>query len=156
MGGRTVWPDTREALPPSGLYAATLWLLGRHRALAELVDRIPGAVDVGEDDPWLDLDVVARALDEHAAHVRASVEYERTHRAPGEDDAIEAWRAAGPQPTPGAEAVGAMSGSEQVRVRLLATLARDGARVRVADFARLDDDGRELLRDWQTAALMVA
>src|SRR5512147_595982 len=117
----TVWPDTTHAAPPTDSpHRTARWLLGRYPQLAELVDRIPDAVDTDDDGPFLDVDVVADAVRDLDAWQAAMAAYRtRTHE-PDDNAAWYAWRAAGPQPTPGAEALATMSRTERGRVRLLA------------------------------------
>lgn len=154
----TVWQDTTDAPPPAHHpYMTATWLLGRHPVLAELVDRVPGAVVPGEGgEPFLDLDVIAEALDDYERVVSARSAYERQHRAPRDDEAYERWEAAAPQWSAAGVEVAAMSDSDQTRLALLATVAPEGARIRVGDFARLDDEGHELLRDWWSAVVMTS
>jgi hypothetical protein len=154
------WPDTTATLPPRDHpYASAVWLLGRHRQLADLVDRLPGTPGVAvldEDGAWLDLDLLAEALiavDEHAA---AWVAYRARRREPRNEVAWQAWHDAGPaQPdTPAgrvAAAIACMSGTEQVRLRLLACFAPDGARFAVGMLTGFDQAGQHLICDWLEA-----
>ena len=52
---------------------------------------------------------------------------------------------------PQGEAWAGLSGSERVRLRLVAVLADSGAHLAAADLLSLDDDGIALVRDWARA-----
>lgn len=153
----TAWPSAGGALPPVGdLDAAAVWLVARHPSLAALVDRVPGAVVVDEEGPRLWLDVLSDALHEHTRVLLERREYERQHRPPADDDLVEAWRAGFPQFGPRGAAVAQMTASEQLHLRLLASLGDKGTLIRARDFARLDDAGREFLQDWMDAVTPTA
>jgi hypothetical protein len=146
------YPDPSGG-PPQGRphYATALWLLARHPQLAELAMRIPGAIDPDGD---LDLDRLAGAVRELDANILAWGEFRRTHGEPSDhaDEATyEAWRAAGPQRTPGADALADMSDTERARVRFLAFWS--GLRVGLgsADLVGLDAEGQHLVADWCAA-----
>lgn len=148
------WPDTRDVEPPSDhLYRSATWLLGRHPQLAELVERVPGVLDE-EDGLFLDLDALANALVGLDTWHTAWAAYVRAHPAPAEDR-YDAFEEAGPQRTEQTRAVGAMSRTEQTRLRLLATFATGRVPFRASDLQGLDDNGQRLLVDW-CAALVKA
>jgi hypothetical protein len=146
---RVGWPDTSGQEPPCGhCYRAAVWLLGRHEQLADLAARIPGVVSVDDDGPGIDLDALADAVCGYDTHTAACDEYQRRHRPPAGDHAYTRWQAAGPQATVAVHAVAVMSGSEQARLRLLATFAHIRVPLRVADFGSFDAEGSRLLADW--------
>jgi hypothetical protein len=146
---RVVWPATGDAEPPRGhCYGAAVWLLGRHQMLAELAARIPGVITVDDDGPDVDLDALADAVCGYDTHTTACDDYQRRHRPPAGDHAYTRWQAAGPQPTGAVYAVAVMSGSEQARLRLLATFAGVRVPLRAGDFASFDGEGSRLLADW--------
>jgi hypothetical protein len=143
------WPDTRVEPPPvDHFYRSATWLLGRHPQLAHLVDRVPGVVDLEDQEPSVDLDALAEAVAEHDAVDVAWVEYERQHRTPEGDAAYEAWLVAGPVTSPAVAAVGVMSGSERTRLRLLACFAERRVLFKLSDCRSLDAAGQDLLADW--------
>ena len=146
----TTWPDTARDDPPADHpHATALWLLGRHPQLAGLVDRIPGAVETDEAGPFLELHVVADAVRELDAWRDAMAAYRSSTYEPGDNARWYAWSAAGPQMTPGAEALGAMSRTEQGRVRLLAFWAGPpGVLLDSGKFTGFDDAGQRLVADW--------
>jgi hypothetical protein len=151
-GGQTglvVWPATGGAEPPRGhRYGAAVWLLGRHEQLADLAARIPGVITVDDDGPDVDLDALADAVCGYDTHTAACDQYQRRHDPPAGDHAYARWQAAGPQATPAVQAVAAMSGSEQARLRLLATFAAVRVGLQVGDFGSFDGEGSRLLADW--------
>ena len=143
------WPDTTHTDPPTGyLYASACWLLGRHRQLAELAARVPGVVDVDEDGPWLDLDALTQAVNDLDAARAAWRDYADRKPAPRDEDAYQAWEDAGSPTPPAAHAIGVMSRTEQVRLRLLATLGPSGVRFTVDDLWGFDPAGHALIADW--------
>jgi hypothetical protein len=115
--------------PADDPYAAALWLVNRHRQLAELARRIPGVHGRDSQGPWLDLDLLADAIntydddqaDEDTLTGAAACEFSR------------------------------LSGSEQGRLRLLATLGWSSVRFRVGMLSAFDANGQALIGDWYTA-----
>jgi hypothetical protein len=147
--------------PPTGNgLAAVLWLVHHHPTLARLLVRVPTVVgvDPAGREPGecvvVDLDALAVAVADHDAHTVAWTDYATRRPAPRGDDAYALWAMSGPHPTPGADAVGRMSGTERTRLRLLAAFApTTRTRLNAWDLTGLDDDGRALLTDWADALL---
>lgn len=130
---------TETTTAPTDPYGAALWLIERHDALAEIIDRIPGAVDIdagGTFDAELavNLDVIGDAL----------AEIEIARLAQGRS----LWAG---QLSPVAAAVIVMSRSEQVRLRLLAALGMVRVPFRTSELDTLDEGGRRILADWCAA-----
>lgn len=149
------WPDTAQQDPPADhLYLSATWLLGRHPQLARLAERVPGVIDIGEDGAAVDLGVLAEAIAQQGQAHADWLEYRSKHQAPEDDRAYAVWEADGPQTAAGAEAVGRMSGSEQTRLRLLATFAGTRVALNVSDLQSLDAAAHELLADWCRAVLI--
>lgn len=152
--------DTHAANPPADhYYASALWLLGRHPQLVRLVERVPGAVTTDRDGTWLELDVIADALEALDQNRATWHDYAKRHPEPSTDHAWEAWERNGPPHThPAAPSIGVMSRTEVSRLRLLAFFApvEAGAlsrRLTVCDLGGFDDAGRRLLHDWTLAVL---
>jgi hypothetical protein len=138
--------------PKNHLYASATWLLGRHPVLADLAQRIPGAVVGNEDGPYIDLDLLAAAISSVEEDAQAWRAYESSHPAPESDEdpgRYQDWCDAGPQRSRATAAFMVMSPSEQSRLRLLAAF---GGRMRVpfsvGDLYGFDDAGRRLIQDW--------
>jgi hypothetical protein len=144
------WPDTTDQPPPTGEppYRSAPWLLGRHPKLAQLVARVPDMVVVDTDGPWLDVEALATAVDEHDQHAEAWQDYTRRRPARADDAAYDRWVARGPRTTAEATVFGQLSTTEQTRLRLLATFATVPVAIRVGDVARFDAAGQALLADW--------
>lgn len=159
----TSWPDTQGVPPPEGdLYGSALWLLGRHPQIAELVERVPGAVNVDEHGALaLRLEVLVDAL----RVVDLERAWVRTNPSPSNDDGYRAWLKEGPMGEdvdvpPAARAVARLPIGCQVCLALLASFARPGATLRAADFVWVNESGREyareFARDWWVAVGMAA
>jgi hypothetical protein len=144
------WPDTTGQPPPAGEppYRSAPWLLGRHPKLAELVARVPDMVVVDDDGPWLDVEALATAIDEHDQYADAWHDYTLRRPALADDAAHERWVARGPRTTADATAFGQLSSTEQTRLRLLAMFATVPVAIHIGDVARVDQAGRALLADW--------
>ena len=139
----------RPDLPAPGghLFASVCWLVARNPVLHRLACRIPRVVDTDADVlPW----VLADAFAAYDSHWDAWAAYSQRRPAPtgySGDDAVDqarydAWLAAGPQPADEhrgqVEALGVMSRTEVVRLRLVATSRQQPAgRVRRADARRV-------------------
>jgi hypothetical protein len=151
-------PAAAGLLPPSGhLYASAVWLVRRHPRLLELADRAGVVRPPDEDgDVLLDLDELAAALNALDVYFAAWRDYEYRHPAPEADAAFDAWEKRGPEAGhPLVPAIGPMSRTEVVRLRLLAFFSSDRIALRAGDLYGLDDEGQSLLRDW-TAAVLAA
>jgi hypothetical protein len=144
------WADTTGQPPPSGEppYRSAPWLLGRHPRLAELVARVPDMVVVDDDGPWLDVEALATAIDEHDQFTDAWHDYTRRRPALADAAAHDQWVARGPSTTVEATAFGQLSSTEQTRLRLLAMFATVPVAIRIGDVARFDPSGQALLADW--------
>src|SRR3954470_22109102 len=108
-----------ESPPADNNYQAAVWLVGHHRSLARLVNRVRGAVDTDDD---LDVDVLGDALRALDAHRRARAEYRARTWEPTNDAAWDRWAAAGPSaedfgPHGAVAALGVMSRTEVSRLR---------------------------------------
>jgi hypothetical protein len=115
--------------PADNPYAGALWLVSRHPQLAELARRIPGVHGHDSQGPWLDLDLLADAInayddDQPDNHTHAGAALYQFARLPR---------------------------SEQARLRLLATLGWSPVRIRVGMLSAFDDTGQALIDDWFTA-----
>jgi hypothetical protein len=118
-----------DAPPADDSYAAALWLVNRHRQLAELARRIPGVHGRDSQGSWLDLDLLADGINAY------------------DDDRAE-------DDTFASAAVcefSRMSTSEQGRLRLLATLGWSSVRFRVGMLSAFDANAQALIGDWYTA-----
>lgn len=150
------WPDTSMDDPPRGdRYAAAAWLLGRHRHLATVVERVPGVVEVGTDRPDVDLEALADALNGLHADGAAWAAYEGDQPPPSDDRRYDAWLEAGPTSRSTSRAIDRMSRTEVSRLRLLAIFSTQRVPFGHWDTVGLDDDGRQLLTDWCRALLAV-
>ena len=138
----------RAQPPSSNPYVAADWLRRRHPRVAELVARVAGR----DTEDWVD--ELARAIGDCVENNRAWDAYERVHRAPDDNEAWEAWHAAGPENTGRGSAFAVMSSGEQNLVRLVATLARGSS---VGDAQRVpwsvhdisfDQSGAAVVLDW--------
>lgn len=126
------WPDTRNTqCPRDHLYGSARWLLGRHKHLARVLDRVPGGIDE-DGDPDLDLLAAALTARDIAADGRGPVVLTAEMR-----DAV--------------QAIGVMSHSERTRLRILASFSVLRVPVSALDFRGLDDEGWSLFRDWAIA-----
>lgn len=131
-------------------YASAMWLLDRHPQLAELLARVDGAIDVDDDgEPGIALSALAEAVVEYDANRAAWNDYEHRRPAPEDDDAYDAWRAAGPgEGSRAARDLAAMSTTERNRLRLLATFSTVAVPFNVRHLSGFDDEGQVLIRDW--------
>jgi hypothetical protein len=146
----TSWPDTTDAPPPADHpYGVALWLLGRHRQLADLVDRLPDVAGVEDGQVFVDLDLLASAFVEYDAYQASR--HERFGWSSPSESEWERWQASLPKRSPAAEELLVMSGSEPGRLRLLATLPSAGARLAVSQLRSFDAEGQRLLGDWLDA-----
>lgn len=146
--------STAPDAPPTNTYQAADWIVKRHPWAREMVERVVGPLDdVDANHDWLD-DLAQAVLDE-IEYGEAWTQYSHRNRQPEyrEDDngrserEYDAWRAAGPKPTPGAAAYGPMSSGERRIVRLIATLASKGVPWKVQDID-YDQRGARILVDW--------
>jgi hypothetical protein len=119
-----------DAPPADHPYAAALWLVRRHPQLAELARRVPGVHGHDSQGPWLDLDALADGINHYD-----------DDQAP-EDDTIASAAAC---------EFSRLSGSEQGRLRLLATMGWSSVRFRVGMLSAFDQAGQALIGDWYTA-----
>jgi hypothetical protein len=151
-----LWPDTtgHDQPPTNHLYASAAWLLGRHPALAALAQRIPGVVTLDDDGPSIDLDLLARTINDAGQHALAWQHYAERHPAPDTDEyegqgSYEAWCDAGPQPARRTASFLPMSRSERARLVLLAAFSDyEQVPFSVSQLYGLDDTRRRLLDDW--------
>jgi len=163
MSSLTAWPNTHNQPPPSDhLYRSVVWLLGRHPFVADLAARCPGVVywDLADDELTHNVDLLADGLDTLDRVNTEFRSYLKRHPVPRDssDPNYDAWDAASPQlpDTPEgkvAKSIAPMSGSERIRLELLAAFSYSGARLKVSDFGRLDTGGTAFLADWMTAAM---
>lgn len=131
--------------PPTDAYVAADWLIHRHSWLRYLVGRVVGST-ISNDD-WLDQ--LATTIRETAEYREAMRAYEARRPAPADDDAYEAWLAAGPQLSSMGRAYAVMSSGEGRVLRLLATLATEKTSSwSVHDIAALDQRGARIVADW--------
>jgi hypothetical protein len=144
--------------PRGHLFASACWLVARHPVLHRLACRVPGVVDADSDVlPWVLADALA-ALDAHRAEWET---YTKAHPAPsgyteGDEARYDAWAAAGPQlpeqHRAQVEALGVMSRTEVVRLRLLAAFSDDQpVTFAVGMLHGFDPAGDQLVADWMTA-----
>lgn len=154
-GREMLWPDTRRVDPPADhLYRSATWLLGRHPRLAQLAARVAGVVTIEDDEPFLDLEHLARIIGAVPAYNDAWREYERAHRPPAVDEAFYRWQDAGPRADDivvGLSDFLVMSSGEVAALRLLVTLANDRTPFTVGDLRSMDAEGQRLVIDWTSA-----
>lgn len=145
MTAAVVWPDTTNTPPPADhRHGQALWLLGRHRQLAELVERLPGVVGVDPDGPWFDQDELTGA-------VRLYDRLTTSDRDVADDRRLDQLAEAGEPFGQAARALSFMSGTERGRLRLLATVAGRGVLFGSWMLHGFDERGQELIADWARA-----
>lgn len=148
----TSWPDTTSTEPPADRWRLAAWLLGRHPDVAELVTRVPGIVGRNMDGQGGGLDIsiesLAAAFIDYDVFTVARHEYRTEHPAPEDFASLDAWSAAGPQPTPEVHAFNFMGGSEMRTLRLLAFLAESVAVPMHLPTTRELLGGPAFLADW--------
>lgn len=132
-------PATRP-VPTDHPHAAAMWLLDRHPDLLALTSRLPGAMD---PSGLVDLDVIAAVVLEHDAESAAWSAY-----SPPREDEDDLPR---PARTPGAQALGRMTRTEQTQLRLLAVFTGTPIPIRAIDFTGLGMSGQAYLADWCAA-----
>lgn len=164
------WPDLGERPPHDTGWSCATWLLGRHVALAALLDRT-GLVS-GTLEPDVELDELADAFTVLDAHNKAWVAYTRDHSPPQRDSDYDAYEARGPQLTDftdgmgertrtwrtlaAAKAIGPMSRTEKGRLRLLAFFAPSRVPINGDDLGGFDGNGLQIIIDWLSAIAFLA
>lgn len=150
-------PAAAGDTPPSDhLYASAVWLARRHPTLLQLADRAGVLVQDADGDVVLDLEELAAALNALDRYFTAWTAYERSHylRSDATDEQVRTWEEAGPKHEhPLSSAIGPMSRTEVVRLRLLAFFSADRIALRAGDLYGLDDSGQSLLADWARAVV---
>ena len=135
-------------VPPSNNYQAADWLIARHEFARSNVARVVGRDPLADDEfDWLE--ALADAWIATREHDAEWALYAARTREPRDDDAWEAWRAAGPEASPAVHQLGVMSSGERRVVRLVATL-HPNKRVEwvTSDVEGLDERGTALVLDW--------
>lgn len=170
----TGWPDTTGDTRPQtdSAWAEARWLAGRHPMVAQLVERVR-AYDDDEDGRWVHVQLLGDIVRGYDAYSAAWQAYRKAHPEPhwrdrdthAQNEArTDAWDAAGPKAAdyaPGQRdgysrsyadslhSLGVMSGTEQGRLRLLATVAgSERVGFCTGDLSGFDRSGQAFIRDW--------
>lgn len=169
----TTWTDTTgvEQPPAYNVWQQARWLVGRHRRMQILVERVGAIDDVPDGDDegrWPHVEMLADIIRASDAYGRAWDRYRHSNYEPsqreGESEEAynarwDAYEARAPKPEDsaaefnlatahGIRAYRPMSSGEKKLLRILATFGVHRVEFSSADLDGLDDEGWDFVRDW--------